>query len=205
LLELDGEMPRPEKVKAAAASEPPSDGPDVQVPEPQRAKRPPPLRCAGRARPSSEVQEQARTAEPEATSRVPSSAKAVVFMNVSLKNRQRCWTNVLRTKGEGKLCGRAECCLFGRWCGPPARGAPGRPEIQSFFGALAGQKAKKRVFITTSTFTKEAREYGAHVSENVVLLDGARPTALMIEAGVAVTHHRTIRLPRVDGDYFEAE
>lgn len=81
----------------------------------------------------------------------------------------------------------------------------GRPEIQSFFGALAGQKAKKGVFITTSTFTKEAREYGAHVSENVVLLDGARLTALMIGAGVAVTHHRTIRLPRVDGDYFEAE
>jgi len=81
----------------------------------------------------------------------------------------------------------------------------GRPEIQSFFGALAGQKAKKGVFITTSTFTKEAREYRAHVSENVVLLDGARLTALMIEAGVAVTHHRTIRLPRVDGDYFDAE
>ncbi len=81
----------------------------------------------------------------------------------------------------------------------------GRPEIQSFFGALAGQKAKKGVFITTSTFTKEASEYGAHVSENVVLLDGARLTALMIEAGVAVTHYRTIRLPRVDGDYFEAE
>jgi restriction system protein len=85
------------------------------------------------------------------------------------------------------------------------QGSVGRPEIQSFFGALAGQKAKKGVFITTSTFTKEAREYGAHVSENVVLLDGARLTALMIEAGVAVTHYRTIRLPRVDGDYFEAE
>jgi restriction system protein len=85
------------------------------------------------------------------------------------------------------------------------QGSVGRPEIQSFFGALAGQKAKKGVFITTSTFTKEAREYGAHVSENVVLLDGARLTALMIESGVAVTHYRTIRLPRVDGDYFEAE
>jgi restriction endonuclease Mrr len=36
-------------------------------------------------------------------------------------------------------------------------------------------------------------------------LDGARLTALMIEAGVAVTHYRTIRLPRVEEDYFEAE
>ena len=35
----------------------------------------------------------------------------------------------------------------------------GRPEIQKFVGALAGQGANKGLFITTAQFTKEAREY----------------------------------------------
>ncbi|HSK78559.1 MAG TPA: restriction endonuclease [Thermoanaerobaculia bacterium] len=83
------------------------------------------------------------------------------------------------------------------------QGSVGRPEVQGFFGALAGRRAKKGVFITTSSFTREALDYGAQVSENVVLIAGARLTSLMIEYGVGVTHHRVIRLPRVDGDYFE--
>ena len=83
------------------------------------------------------------------------------------------------------------------------QGSVGRPEVQGFFGALAGRRAKKGVFITTSSFTKEARDYGEQVSENVVLISGARLTSLMIEYGVGVTHYREVRLPRVDGDYFE--
>ena len=83
--------------------------------------------------------------------------------------------------------------------------AVGRPEIQAFFGALAGRRARKGVFITTSTFTREARNFEGHVAETVVLIDGARLTNLMIEHGVAVTHYRTVRLPRVDNDYFDPE
>lgn len=82
------------------------------------------------------------------------------------------------------------------------QGSVGRPEIQGFFGALAGRRAKKGVFITTSSFTREARDFGTQVSDSVVLIDGTKLTSLMIEYGVGVTH-RTIRLPRVDGDYFE--
>jgi restriction system protein len=50
-----------------------------------------------------------------------------------------------------------------------------------------------------------SREYHARrqVSEGIVLIDGTRLTSLMIEQGVGVTHYQTIRLPRVDGDYFE--
>jgi restriction system protein len=83
------------------------------------------------------------------------------------------------------------------------QGSVGRPEIQAFFGALAGRKARKGVFITTSTFTREAREYGEQVSDSVVLIDGPALTRLMIENGVAVTHHRVVRLPRIDQDYFD--
>jgi restriction system protein len=83
------------------------------------------------------------------------------------------------------------------------QGSVGRPDVQAFFGALAGRRAKRGVFITTSNFTKEARDFGVQVSENVVLIDGTRLTSLMIENGVGVTHYRVVRIPRVDGDYFE--
>ena len=85
------------------------------------------------------------------------------------------------------------------------QGSVGRPEIQAFFGALTARRAKKGVFITTSTFTREASGFGGHIAESVVLIDGARLTSLMIEHGVGVTHYRTLRLPRVDGDYFDRQ
>jgi restriction system protein len=85
------------------------------------------------------------------------------------------------------------------------QGSVGRPEVQAFFGALSGRRARKGVFITTSTFTREARDFGRQIAESVVLIDGARLADLMIEHGVAVTHYRVLRLPRVDGDYFDAE
>jgi restriction system protein len=77
-----------------------------------------------------------------------------------------------------------------------------RPEIQSFYGALAGKRAKKGVFITTSAFSTGAREYADNVSDSIVLLDGARLALLMIEHGVGVTH-RPLKVAQVDGDYFE--
>jgi len=77
----------------------------------------------------------------------------------------------------------------------------GRPEVQGFYGALAGQRAKKGVFITTSSFSTPAIEFARSV-EGVVLVDGPRLTDLMIEYGVGVTH-RTIQVPKLDSDYFE--
>jgi restriction system protein len=78
----------------------------------------------------------------------------------------------------------------------------GRPDVQAFFGALAGRRATKGVFITTSTYSREAREFGDSVSDKIVLVDGARLTELMMDYGVGVTH-KAIRVPRVDSDYFE--
>jgi restriction system protein len=80
--------------------------------------------------------------------------------------------------------------------------AVGRPEVQGFYGALAGRRAKKGVLITTSSFTRDAREFGEQVSDSIVLVDGTRLTTLMIDHGVGVTLYQTIRLPRIDGDYF---
>lgn len=53
--------------------------------------------------------------------------------------------------------------------------AIGRPEIQKFVGALAGQGAQKGLFITTGTFTKEARSYvEKQLSTKIVLVDGEK-------------------------------
>jgi restriction system protein len=78
----------------------------------------------------------------------------------------------------------------------------GRPELQAFFGALAGQRARKGVFITTSGYTRDALDFATSVQDSIVVVDGARLTELMIDHGVAVGH-RVLRLPRVDADYFD--
>lgn len=79
----------------------------------------------------------------------------------------------------------------------------GRPEIQSFVGALAGKQAAKGIFITTSGFNPSAKEYATLVSQKVVLIDGSRLADLMIEHGVGVSTVRTIAIKRIDSDYFE--
>jgi len=81
--------------------------------------------------------------------------------------------------------------------------AIGRPDLQAFYGALAGQKAKKGVFITTSTFTQQARDFAKSV-EGMVLIDGSRLAGLMIEYEVGISS-RTIRIPKVDSDYFDED
>ncbi len=79
----------------------------------------------------------------------------------------------------------------------------GRPDVQAFYGALAGQRANKGVFITTSSFASPAIEFARSV-ERIVLVDGARLADLMIEHGVGVSN-RTVTVPKLDADYFERD
>jgi restriction system protein len=79
----------------------------------------------------------------------------------------------------------------------------GRPELQAFYGALEGHKARKGVFITTSTFTAQAIEFARSV-EGIVLVDGNRLASLMIEHEVGISS-RTVRIPKIDSDYFDEE
>lgn len=79
----------------------------------------------------------------------------------------------------------------------------GRPEIQKFVGALQGKRAKKGVFITTSSFTKDAIEYANTIESKVILIDGDTLTNLMIEHNVGVTPIETYQIKKIDLDYFE--
>lgn len=79
----------------------------------------------------------------------------------------------------------------------------GRPEVQGFYGALAGQRANKGVFITTSSYTSQAIEFAKSV-ERIVLVDGARLAELMIDHEVGISA-RTIKIPKIDSDYFDED
>lgn len=81
----------------------------------------------------------------------------------------------------------------------------GRPEIQKFVGALAGQGAKKGVFITTSTFSKEARDYMPRNETKIVLIDGEELTQLMIDYNLGVSTINIYEIKQVDSDYFGEE
>lgn len=83
------------------------------------------------------------------------------------------------------------------------QGTVGRPEVQAFYGALAGQRANKGVFITTSSYTAQAIGFAKSV-ERVVLVDGLRLVELMIDHEVGVSA-RTVKIPKIDSDYFDEE
>lgn len=78
----------------------------------------------------------------------------------------------------------------------------GRPELQKFAGALQGQRAKKGIFIITSNFSRDARDFVAGIDNKIVLLDGEQVARLMIDHNVGVTTEATYEVKKIDSDYF---
>jgi restriction system protein len=81
----------------------------------------------------------------------------------------------------------------------------GRPEIQKFVGALQGQRAHKGVFITTSGFSADAREYASRIDSKVVLIDGPQLAQFMMDFDLGVTPVASYQVKRLDSDYFPEE
>jgi restriction system protein len=81
-------------------------------------------------------------------------------------------------------------------------GTVGRPEIHKFAGALLGQRAKKGIFITTSNFSKEARDYAESIDAKIRLIDGNELADLMIDYDIGVSKVETFELKKIDTDYF---
>jgi len=81
----------------------------------------------------------------------------------------------------------------------------GRPEVQKFAGALQGQRARKGILITTSSFSREAVDYAGNIDTKLILVNGARLAELMIDHGVGVVSEATYELKRIDSDYFSEE
>jgi restriction system protein len=85
-----------------------------------------------------------------------------------------------------------------RWREPVSR-----PMVQAFAGSLDMHRARKGVFITTSNFTSDARDFVTRIEKRIVHIDGILLAELMIDHGVGVTDVRSYAVKRVDSDYFD--
>lgn len=88
-----------------------------------------------------------------------------------------------------------------RWTDKPV----GSPDIDQFAGALSKRKATKGIFITTSTFTRDALESIKEYSSRIVLMDGTQLTGYMIDHGVGVSVMSTYEIKKIDSDFFEED
>lgn len=78
----------------------------------------------------------------------------------------------------------------------------GRPLLQAFVGAM--QNVQKGVFITTSSFTKEARSYAEKQQQkNLKLIDGDLLAELMIKYGIGLEKVQTYTVYKINEDFFE--
>ena len=75
------------------------------------------------------------------------------------------------------------------------------PEIQKFIGAMG--KNNKGVFITTSSYTKEARKEAEKAFKNIQLIDGSKLADLMLIHSIGVTNKKTYSIYQLDEDYFK--
>lgn len=83
------------------------------------------------------------------------------------------------------------------------KGTVGRKEIQAFVGAINMKHASKGVFITTSTFTEEAKKCVKDVQSKIVLIDGEQLSKYMIEYNLGVSSRQVYEIKQIDSDYFE--
>lgn len=78
----------------------------------------------------------------------------------------------------------------------------GRPLLQAFVGAM--QDVQKGVFITTSSFTKEARNYAEKQQQkSLKLIDGDLLAELMIKYGIGLEKVQTYTVYKINEDFFE--
>lgn len=86
-----------------------------------------------------------------------------------------------------------------------SEGTIGRPEIQKFAGALDMQRAKKGVFITTSKFSADAREFVSLIEKRIILIDGEELAGLMLDNNLGVSTKQVYEIKQLDSDYFNED
>ena len=81
----------------------------------------------------------------------------------------------------------------------------GSGQIRDFIGALTIKNALKGIFITTASFSKDAKETTLKDNTHkIVLIDGDELARLMIDHGIGVKTVRKYELKEIDDDYFES-
>lgn len=80
----------------------------------------------------------------------------------------------------------------------------GRPEIQSFAGALLGSNANKGVFITTAQYTDDAKKYAETIpNARIILIDGNKLAEYIYQYGLGMQVEQTIVIKKLDTDYWD--
>ena len=83
------------------------------------------------------------------------------------------------------------------------KGTVGSKDIQAFVGAIDMKHASKGVFITTSSFTENAKKCAKEVKSKIVLIDGEQLCKYMIEYNLGVSTRQLYEIKQIDRDYFE--
>ncbi len=80
-----------------------------------------------------------------------------------------------------------------------------REDIQKFVGALAVAQSNKGVFITTSNFTKGAKEYveNLNATTTIVLINGEKMAKYIYEFGLGMQIEETIEIKKLDSDFWD--
>ena len=79
----------------------------------------------------------------------------------------------------------------------------GRPQVQAFAGSLEGFRSRKGVMITTSDFSKDAKDYVTRIEKKIVLVNGEMLAELMLDHNVGVSEKERFVIKRIDTDYFD--
>ena len=78
----------------------------------------------------------------------------------------------------------------------------GPDAINSFIGALNIKRANKGLFVTASSFTKQAKDHAERSTTHVVLIDGDQLAGLMVRYAVGVVVRDTIEIKAIDEGFF---
>ncbi|MDE0715243.1 MAG: restriction endonuclease, partial [Gammaproteobacteria bacterium] len=81
----------------------------------------------------------------------------------------------------------------------------GEGELRNFAGAIDAAGTTKGVFVTTSGFTRSARDYVSRSPKRIILIDGEELARLMVRHGIGVRTRDTYEIKRIDEDYFDQE
>jgi restriction system protein len=81
----------------------------------------------------------------------------------------------------------------------------GREEVQKFVGALAVAQSNKGIFITTSHYSKGAKEYASSLNgtTNLVLIDGIDLAKFVYDFGLGMQIESTIHIKRIDSEFWD--
>lgn len=81
-------------------------------------------------------------------------------------------------------------------------GQVGGRDMTNFIGAITRDRVRKGIFVTTSSFSKQALENSQNAG-NVILVDGERLVELMLEYNVGVQTRSSYLVKEIDEDFFE--